>query len=69
VNSVDYLLKPIEPQQLERALEKVGRLGETASAIDWVCKTHRLRPEAPSRIINSPMLSSFDKKKLDIVDA
>jgi two-component SAPR family response regulator len=36
VNSVDYLLKPIEPQQLERALEKVGRLDETASAIDWV---------------------------------
>jgi two-component system LytT family response regulator len=33
VNSVDYLLKPIEPQQLERALEKVRRLGETASAI------------------------------------
>jgi two-component system LytT family response regulator len=33
VNSVDYLLKPIEPQQLERALEKVRRLGETASAL------------------------------------
>jgi two-component system, LytTR family, response regulator len=33
VNSVDYLLKPIGSQQLERALEKVRRLGETASAI------------------------------------
>lgn len=33
VNSVDYLLKPIGTQQLERALEKVRRLGETAGAI------------------------------------
>ncbi len=27
VNSIDYLLKPIEPQQLERALNKLERLG------------------------------------------
>jgi two-component system LytT family response regulator len=33
VNSVDYLLKPIEVEQLERALEKVRRLGETASTM------------------------------------
>jgi two-component system LytT family response regulator len=33
VNSVDYLLKPIALEQLERALEKVRRLGETASAM------------------------------------
>jgi two-component system LytT family response regulator len=26
VNSIDYLLKPIEPQQLERALDKLDRL-------------------------------------------
>jgi two-component system, LytTR family, response regulator len=26
VNSIDYLLKPIEPEQLERALAKLGRL-------------------------------------------
>jgi two-component system, LytTR family, response regulator len=33
VNSVDYLLKPIGLEKLERALEKVRRLGETAGAI------------------------------------
>jgi two-component system, LytTR family, response regulator len=27
VNSIDYLLKPIEPEQLERALAKLGRVG------------------------------------------
>jgi two-component system LytT family response regulator len=42
VNSVDYLLKPIELQQLERALEKVRRLGETASAIQVRAQIHSL---------------------------
>jgi len=26
VNSIDYLLKPVEPAQLERALDKIGRI-------------------------------------------
>ena len=30
VNSVDYLLKPIEAAQLDRALDKIGRLGAIA---------------------------------------
>lgn len=30
VNSIDYLLKPIEPEQLERALAKLGRLRPVA---------------------------------------
>jgi two-component system LytT family response regulator len=30
VNSIDYLLKPIEPEQLERALGKLSRLQPTA---------------------------------------
>ena len=31
VNSIDYLLKPIEPQELDRALEKVERLRRLGS--------------------------------------
>ena len=31
VNSVDYLLKPIEPESLERALKKAGRLRASGS--------------------------------------
>ncbi|HEY1465314.1 MAG TPA: LytTR family transcriptional regulator DNA-binding domain-containing protein [Terriglobales bacterium] len=31
VNSVDYLLKPIDPEDLERALDKVERLGGAGS--------------------------------------
>jgi two-component system, LytTR family, response regulator len=42
VNSVDYLLKPIGVPQLERALEKVRRLGETASAIQMRAQIHSL---------------------------
>jgi two-component system LytT family response regulator len=34
VNSIDYLLKPIEPEQLERALGKLGRL-QPAARQEW----------------------------------
>ncbi len=34
VNSIDYLLKPVEAEQLERALAKLGRLRQT-SRPDW----------------------------------
>ncbi len=33
-NAIDYLLKPIEPEQLERALKKLGRLRPIARP-DW----------------------------------
>ena len=33
-NAIDYLLKPIEPEQLERALNKLGRLRPIAKP-DW----------------------------------
>jgi DNA-binding LytR/AlgR family response regulator len=32
LNSVDYLLKPIEPEQLEKALEKLKKIKATASS-------------------------------------
>jgi len=34
VNSIDYLLKPVEPEQLERALHKVDRLRPTTK-LEW----------------------------------
>jgi two-component system LytT family response regulator len=33
VNSIDYLLKPVEPQQLERALNKLTNLRNTAKSL------------------------------------
>jgi two-component system LytT family response regulator len=35
VNSIDYLLKPVEPQQLERALNKAERLRGAAHQPEW----------------------------------
>jgi two-component system LytT family response regulator len=59
VNSVDYLLKPIEPEALERALKKVERLrgaGQSGQA-DFQALLKQLRdslraakPEYPERI-------------------
>jgi two-component system LytT family response regulator len=34
VNSIDYLLKPVEPHQLERALQKLRRLRETGQSLE-----------------------------------
>lgn len=59
VNSVDYLLKPIEPASLERALDKVEMLresGRTASAdlqglLGQIANSLReTKPEYPERI-------------------
>src|SRR5437763_9547384 len=35
VNSIDYLLKPIDPQQLDRALNKIERLRANAPVVDY----------------------------------
>jgi two-component system LytT family response regulator len=59
VNSVDYLLKPIDPQQLERALAKVENLRRSpgSEAADLGALLERLtrtlaqaRPDYPERI-------------------
>src|SRR5213595_1718471 len=34
VNALDYLLKPVEPQQLERALKKLTSLRDTGRALE-----------------------------------
>jgi two-component system LytT family response regulator len=57
VNSVDYLLKPIEPESLDRALKKVEALrgsGQVAQP-DWQALFNQLKdsmrqPEYPERI-------------------
>ena len=60
VNSIDYLLKPVEPQQLERALNKIERLrGGTRPALGAGLQAQikavlehlsAQRPEFPDRI-------------------
>ena len=49
VNSVDYLLKPVEPGRLARALDKIER--RQAAPPDWKTLLAALqRPEFPERI-------------------
>jgi len=59
VNSVDYLLKPIEPESLERALKKVARLRDSRQPaqpdLQVVLKQladslRQAKPEYPERI-------------------
>jgi two-component system, LytTR family, response regulator len=59
VNSVDYLLKPVEPEALERALTKIERLrssgqpasGDTQAILKQLMVSLReTRPEFPERI-------------------
>lgn len=59
VNSIDYLLKPVDPQQLDRALQKLARLHNTARAAELRAQLHALvaqlaaqfnTPAAPDRM-------------------
>ncbi len=59
VNSVDYLLKPIDPEALERSIQKVERLRESASVLQpnfqlllkQIAESLReVKPEYPERI-------------------
>jgi two-component system LytT family response regulator len=59
VNSVDYLLKPVDPDSLERALTKIERLRSSAQVVqpDFQVMLQQLRnslretkPEYPTRI-------------------
>jgi two-component system, LytTR family, response regulator len=62
VNSIDYLLKPIEPRQLDRALAKLERLGagtrqqwaerrDMSAMLEELSRTLRgAQPDYPSRI-------------------
>jgi two-component system response regulator LytT len=43
VNSIDYLLKPIKPTELERAINKFEKLSHT-NIIDYLSKVNQLSP-------------------------
>lgn len=57
VNSIDYLLKPIEAEQLERALQKLGRLRPVAKP-DW-----QRDPDLPA--VLKEMAASLLSRKID----
>jgi two-component system LytT family response regulator len=57
VNSVDYLLKPIEPAQLNRALDRIERMRggseprpEIRELLDRLAAATKVAPEYPDRI-------------------
>lgn len=58
VNSVDYLLKPIKPTELERALQKFKKLSH-ANIIEYLSKVNQLAP-AP-RYQNKLLIPIKDK--------
>jgi len=57
VNSIDYLLKPVEAEQLERALAKLGRLRQTPRP-DW-----QRNPELP--VLLKQLAASLKGGQLD----
>jgi two-component system LytT family response regulator len=57
VNSIDYLMKPIEPEQLARALKKLERLHPSAKT-DW-----QQNPELP--VLLKQLAASLRGEKVD----
>jgi two-component system LytT family response regulator len=61
VNSIDYLLKPIEPEQLERALNKLEQF-RFGTRPDWLNRPDlRAILEDLSRSIQSPQSARWDR--------
>lgn len=50
VNSIDYLLKPIEPRQLERAINKVRSLQSSAQALELRSQVRMLMEDIASQL-------------------
>lgn len=48
VNSIDYLMKPIEPEELERALNKLEHLRRPALQPDWGRLAHLIQQKQPT---------------------
>lgn len=61
VNSIDYLLKPIKPEELQRALDKFGRLGNH-DIIEYLSQLGQL--SAPARFKDRLLIPYKDKFKL-----
>lgn len=47
VNSIDYLMKPIDPEELERALSKLENLRRPALQPDWGELAHLIQQKQP----------------------
>jgi two-component system LytT family response regulator len=54
VNSIDYLLKPVESQQLERALQKLTRLRDTGRALEMRAQLQSLIGQLAAASAPSP---------------
>ncbi len=66
VNSIDYLLKPIEPEQLERALNKLEQFRFGARP-DWLTRPDlRAILEDLSRSIHSPQEVRWDRIPIQV---
>lgn len=53
VNSIDYLLKPVEPQQLDRALNKVAHLRNSAKSIETRAQLQLLMSNLADKFTNN----------------
>jgi two-component system LytT family response regulator len=69
-NSVDYLVKPIEPQELDRALTKVERFVEAGKSSDLRALIDRITSTLPSRDGGRRLthLASRSGQKVKIID-
>ncbi len=57
VNSIDYLLKPVDPEQLERALKKLDLLRETGRSLELRAQIQSLITQLADGFSSSPRIS------------
>jgi two-component system LytT family response regulator len=58
VNSIDYLLKPVDPEQLERALKKLDLLRETGRSLELRAQIQSLITQLANRFSSAPRVST-----------
>ena len=62
VNSIDYLLKPIEPEQLERALNKLEQFNSAQKRPQWLDQPEiRTVLQELSRTLRDPQTASLER--------
>lgn len=57
VNSIDYLLKPVDPEQLERALKKLDLLRETGRSLELRTQLQSLITQLTDGSFSAPRVS------------
>jgi two-component system LytT family response regulator len=58
VNSIDYLLKPVDPEQLERALKKLDHLRETGRSLEFRAQIQSLITQLADGFSPAPRVST-----------